>query len=83
MRQLDGAWNQNMAQQFLPSQVNVIDEYMMEWLNNWAPGFMFLVCKLHIFGNERDTNFFDIASILWISQIVEGNENPTQLGLKK
>ena len=29
MRQLEEAWNHNMAQHFLPSWINVIDEYMM------------------------------------------------------
>ena len=30
MRQLEEAWNQNMAQHFLPSWINVLDESMME-----------------------------------------------------
>ena len=31
MRQLEEAWNQNMAQKFFPSWINVLDESMMEW----------------------------------------------------
>ena len=30
MRQLEEAWNQNMAQQFFPSWINVLDESTME-----------------------------------------------------
>ena len=40
MRQLEEAWNQNMAQQFLPAWINFIDESMMEWFNKWSPGFI-------------------------------------------
>ena len=35
--QLEKAWNHNMAQQFLPSWINVIDESMLKWFNKWAP----------------------------------------------
>ena len=40
MRQLEKAWNQNMAQQFLPSGIIVLDESMMEGSNKWSPVFM-------------------------------------------
>ena len=33
MRQLEEAWNQNKAQQFLPSWINVLYESIMEWFN--------------------------------------------------
>ena len=29
MRQLEEAWKQNMAQQFFPSWINVLDKYVM------------------------------------------------------
>ena len=32
--QLEEAWNQNTAKQFLPSWINVLDESMMEWFKN-------------------------------------------------
>ena len=51
MRQLEEAWNQNMAQQFVPSWINVIDESIMEWFNKWSPGFMCVGNKPHPFGN--------------------------------
>ena len=33
MCQLEEAWNHNMAQQFLPSRINVLDESIMEWFS--------------------------------------------------
>ena len=56
MFQLGEAWNHNMAQQFLPSWINVLDESMMGWFNKWSPGFMCVVRKPHPFGNDRHTH---------------------------
>ena len=64
MRQLEEAWNQNMAQQFLPSWINVLDESMMEWFNKWSPGFMCVGRKPQPFGNERHTICCALTSIL-------------------
>ena len=72
-----------MAQQFLPSWINVLDESMMEWFNKWYPGFMCVGCKPHPFVNERHTMCCAITSILWRAQIVEGKDRSTQLGKKK
>ena len=83
MRQLEEAWNHNMAQQFLPSWINVIDESMTEWFNKWAPRFMCVGRKTHLFGNEWNTICCALTSILWRSKIVEGNHRPTHLGPKK
>ena len=80
MRQLEEAWNQNMAQQFLPSWINVLDESMMKWFNKWSPGFMFVGHKPHPFGNERHTICCALTSILWRAQIVEGKDRRTELG---
>ena len=83
MRQLEEAWNQNMAQQFFPSWINVLDESMMEWFKKWSPGFMCVGRKLHPFGNEWHSICCAITSILWRAQIVEGKDRPTELGKKK
>ena len=77
MRQLEEAWNQNMAQHFLPSWINVLDDSVMELFNKWSPVFMCVRRKLHPFGNERHTIFCVLASILWRSYIVEGKDRPT------
>ena len=82
MRQLEEAWNQNMDQQFLPSWINVIDEYM-KWSNKWAPGFLCVGRKPHPFGNEWHTFCCALTTILWRAQIVEGKDRPTELGKKK
>ena len=72
-----------MAQQFLPSCINILDESMMEWFNKWDPGFMCVGRKTHTFGNERHTICSDLTSILWRSHIVEVKDRPTELGKKK
>ena len=59
MRQLEEDWNQNMAQQFFPSCINVLDESMMEWFNKWCPGFMCGGRKPHPFGNERHIHYVE------------------------
>ena len=64
MRQLEESWNQNMAQQFLPSWINVLDDSMMEWFNKWAPGFMCVGRKPHPFGNDWHILCCALTSIL-------------------
>ena len=83
MRQLEEAWNQNMAQHFLPSWINVLDESMIEWFNKWDPGSMCVGRKPYSFGNERHTICCALTSILWRSQIVEGKDRTTELGKNK
>ena len=74
---LEESWKQNMDQQFLSSCINVVDESMIEWLNNWATGFMCIGRKTHPFGNEHHTMCCALTSIQWRSQIVEGKDSPT------
>ena len=46
------AWNQKMAQIFLPSWINVIDESMSKWVNEYTcPGFMSVPRKPWSFSN--------------------------------
>ena len=66
-----------------PSCINVLDESMMKWFIKWAPGFMFVGRKPHLFVNERHTIFCALSYILWRAQIVEGKYRPTQLGPNK
>ena len=70
MRQLEEAWKQNMSQQCFPSWINVLDDYMMEWFNKWALGFMCVIRKPHPFGNKRHTICCALTSILWREQIL-------------
>ena len=56
---------------------------MMEWFNNWSPGFMCVVRKPHPFGNERNPICCALTSILWRAYIVDGKDRPTKLGPNK
>ena len=82
-RKLEEAWNHNMAQQFLLSWINVLDESMMKWFNNRDPGFMCVGCKPHPFGNERHSICCALTSLLWRANILEGKDRSTQIVPKK
>ena len=46
---MEESWNLNMAEQFNPSWINLLEEIMMEWFNKYTPGFMCVECKPHPF----------------------------------
>ena len=52
MRQLEEAWNQNMAQKHLPLWINVLDKSIMDWFNKWDPGFMCVRRKSYRYKSE-------------------------------
>ena len=83
MRQLGEAWNQNKAQQFIPSWINVLDESMMEWFKKWYLVFMCASRKPHPFFNEPNVICCPLISIMWGAQIVEGKDRPTRINMKK
>ena len=56
---------------------------MMEWFNNYSPGFMCVGGNPHPFGNERRIIFCGLTSILWRAQIVEGKYCPPHRGAKQ
>ena len=41
--------NLNMAEEFNPSWINVLDKSMMKWFKKYAPGFMCVGHKPHPF----------------------------------
>ena len=82
MRQMEEAWNMNMAEKFNPSWINVLEKVVMEWLNKYAPVFMWVGRKHHPFRNKRHTICCSLTYILWRAQIVEGKYNPHNLGQK-
>ena len=47
MRKMEEEWNLNMAEEFNPSWINVLNESMVEWFNKYAPGFMCVGRKPH------------------------------------
>ena len=64
MRQMEEACNLNMAEEFNPSWINVIDEIMTIWFNEYATGFICVGRKPHPFGNEIHTVCCGLTSIL-------------------
>ena len=76
MRKMEEAWNLNMAEEFNPSWINVLDEIMMEWFNKYAPVFMCVGRKPHPSGKEMHTICCGLTSILWRDQILEGKDRP-------
>ena len=83
MRKTEEAWILNMAEDFNPSWINVLDESMMEWFDKYAPGFMCVGRKPFPFGNKRHTICCGLTSILWRAQIVEGKDRPRPLSQKE
>ena len=73
---MEEAWNMNMAEEFNPMQINVLDKIMMEWFNKYVPSFMCIGNKPHNFGNERHTIGFGLTYILSLSQIGEDKYFP-------
>ena len=49
--QMEEAWNMNMAEEFNPSWINVLDKSMTEWFKKYVPGFMCDGHKPHPFVN--------------------------------
>ena len=47
-----GGMKKNMADEFKPSWINVIDKSIMEWYNKFDPRFMCIGRKKNHFGNE-------------------------------
>ena len=76
MSQTEEARNINMAEKLNPSWINVLDENMMKWFNKYEPRLMCVGRKPHNFGNQRNTIFCSLTSILWRAQIVEDKYLP-------
>ena len=84
VRQLLESWNNNMATNFIPSWINVIDESMSKWINEYTyPGFMFVPWKPWAFGNEYHDARCCESDILWQVDLREGKDRPPQAGDKE
>ena len=68
-----------MAENFIPSWINCIDESMLKWVNECTcPGFMFVP-----FGNEyHDAGCCD-SDIVWAVDLREGKDQPPELSNKE
>ena len=51
MHKMEEAQNLNMAEEFNPSWINILEESMMEWFKKYAPRFMCNGRKPGPFGN--------------------------------
>ena len=79
VRQMIDEWNKNMAEKFSPSWVSCLDESMSIWFNKWTcPGWMFVPCKPHPFGNEYHSVCCGETSIMWGIELVEGKDSPPE-----
>ena len=85
MRQLEEAWNQNMAQQFCHHGSMFL---MSPWWSGSTSGILDLCVsavsrKPYPFGNEWHTICCALAHIMCRAHIVEGKGRPTEIGQKK
>ena len=80
VRQFLDAWNENMADHFIPSWVVCLDESMPLWTNMFTcPGFVFCPRKPWETGNEYHTIACGLTSIIFRMELVEGKDRPSQL----
>ena len=64
IRHMEDSWKKNMADEFKPSWINVLDKIIMECYNKFDTGLMCVKRKSHIFGNKRHTICCGIPYIL-------------------
>ena len=77
-------WNKNMTTNFSPSWINCINESMSKWENEYScPGFMFVPRKPWPFGNEYHNAGCAESDIIWLLDLREGKDRPTNLGPKE
>jgi len=77
VRELIHTWNTNMYKHHIPSWICCLDESVSIWNNRWTcPGWIFIPCKPHPFGNEYHTIADGLANILFWVEIVEGKDSP-------
>ena len=78
------AWNQNLAENFLPAWINVIDESISKSPNEYTfPGFMFVPRKAWPFGNKYHDDGCAESDIIWQVKLREGKDHPQHLGNKE
>ena len=75
------AWNDHMTSIFFSSWVICLVGSISIWHIIWTcPGWIFCAWKPHIFGNEWHTAFCALSGILFVVELVEGEEHPRQAG---
>ena len=80
IRELMSTWNNNMYKHYIPSWICCLNESVLIWTNQLTcPGWIFIPCKPHLFGNEYHTIADDLTSILFGVKIVQGKDAPNVL----
>ena len=80
IREMIGAFNAHMQVVFAACWAVCLDESMVKWLNEFAPGWMAVGRKPSPFGNEYHTMACALLHIIFWIEIVEGKDRPPQLG---
>ena len=79
VRQMIGAWNKNINDQFSASWVSCLDESMSIWHSRYTcPGWMFVPRKPHPFGNEYHSICCALSGIMFGIELVEGKSSPPE-----
>jgi hypothetical protein len=81
IRPLIHAFNNNMNYYFKPSWKVCVDESMVVWTSDLAPGWIVVKRKPHPFGNEYHTAACCETKIIYFIELVEGKDRPPQLPL--
>jgi len=80
VRQIVQEWNKWMAENFVPSWINCLDESMSIWTNRWTcPGWVFCPRKPHPFGNEYHSICCCLSGIMYRVEMVEGKDHPREM----
>ena len=80
IRNLQKAWNDNMAEVFRSGWITCLDESMSSWMNKYTcPGWMFVPRKPRPFGNEYHSICCGLSCIMFAVELVEGKDRPKEL----
>jgi hypothetical protein len=79
VRRLIEAWNRNMADNYSPGHLVCVDESMVVWAGDSAPGWMVVSRKPHPIGNEYHTIACATTKIIFHAELVEGKDRPATM----
>ncbi len=81
VRQVIQAWNDHMADIYVPSWALCLDESMSIWHSMYTcPGWVFCPRKPHPFGNEYHSMCCGESGVMLNVELVEGKDRPRELG---
>ena len=75
VRWMINEFSDNIVVVFMAGWVCCIGEYMSIWTNRWTClGWVFCPRRKHPFGNQYHTIYYGLSGILFIMEMVEGND---------